>query len=68
MKICKYVFASLALRRFPRWRSSPDDCLRQVEACRLKGMRSKRYLNMKPLYELKENELKQELEKEGREM
>jgi len=29
-------------------------------------MRSKRYLNMKPLYELKENELKQELEKEGR--
>ena len=38
MKTCKLVFASLALRRFPRRGIGPDASLRQVEARSFEGM------------------------------
>ena len=38
MKTCKHVFASLALRRFPRRGIGPYACLRKAKACRFEGM------------------------------
>ena len=38
MKICKHVFASLALRRFPEWGVGSDACVRQAKAYRHEGM------------------------------
>lgn len=64
MKICKHIFASLALRSFPDGESALMLVCARLRYVASKDWGTKRYLNMKHLYELEnQREIESEMKK-----